>query len=58
MYIRGHVDGARLYWLDAKFGCGGVYVRNGKIVGGAAIFSKLAGQDIKSLPKWYRVKKV
>lgn len=57
-YIRGEVQGARLVWLDTGWGCGGVFIRDGRIVGGAAIFGKLGGTRIKDLPRRYRWKKV
>jgi hypothetical protein len=57
-YTRGEVPGARLYWLDTGWGCGGVFVLKGRIVGGASIFSRLAGQKLKDLPGRYKSKKV
>lgn len=53
-YQRGIVPGTRLCWLDTGWGCGGVCIRNGRIIGGAAIFSKLHGQRLKDLPRRYR----
>lgn len=57
-YVRGDAPGASLYWLDTGWGCGGVYVSKGRVVGGAAIFSKLGGQKLKDLPNRYKSKKV
>jgi hypothetical protein len=57
-YIRGDVPGARLYWIDTRKACGGIFVRSGRIVGGAGSFSRLAGLKVKDLPKRYTVKKV
>lgn len=57
-YKRGVVKGARLWWLDTGWACGGVFVRKGRIVGGAPIFRKFGGQRIRDLPGRYKVQRV
>jgi hypothetical protein len=43
-------DDAEVWWLDAPFGCGGVYTVGGVVIrGGASIFNRFVGQDIRKL---------
>lgn len=43
-----------LWSLSPSYACGGVFVREGRIVGGAPIFKKLEGRPVGSLPSSYR----
>ena len=48
----------RLYWIDTKWACGGIWVKNKIVYEGAPIFRKFIGQSINRLKQIYQVKKV
>jgi len=45
-----------MYWIDTGFACGGVFVKDGIITGGAPIFKRFFGQPIINLLSWKQVK--
>ena len=48
----------RLYWIDTKWACGGIWVKNKIVYEGAPIFKKFIGQSINRLKQIYQVKKL
>lgn len=46
-----------LYWIDSKWGCGGIFVKDGIIVGGAPVFKKFIGQSIQKISNYYKIVK-
>lgn len=48
--------GKKLYQLDTGWACGGIFVENGTVVGGASIFRKLFGSKLTKLKQVYKVK--
>jgi len=49
---------AGLYHINAKFGCGGIIVKGGRIVRYPPIFSALKHSSIKELVRYYTVTKI
>ena len=47
-----------LYWIDTKWGCGGIYAKNNIVIKGASIFKKFIGISIIKLALIYDVRKV
>jgi uracil-DNA glycosylase family 4 len=45
---------ADLYQIDTGWGCGGIFVENGIIVGGAPIFKKLFGETLDKIRRTYK----
>lgn len=54
-YQYGSVSGAISFFIDTRWGCGGVEAIEGIIVGGAPIFRKFYGQTIDELSKCYKI---
>jgi len=46
------------YQLTTPYACGGIEVRNGKVVNTAPIFYKLLGQNIHKFPSTYKLEKL
>ena len=45
-----------LYWIDTRWGCGGILVNEqGIVIDGAPIFRRLIGQSVASLRRSYRL---
>lgn len=45
----------RWWWIDTRWGCGGIGVEDGCVVDSAPIFKKLRGQTLEKLRRTYRV---
>ena len=45
----------RWYWIDTGWACGGLVVKEGKVVDSAPIFRKFRGQTITHLAQHYSV---
>lgn len=45
-----------MYWIDTGWACGGVFVKDDIIIGGAPIFKRFFGQPIINLLNWDQVK--
>lgn len=46
------------YQLDTGWACGGIFVREGRVTGGAPIFRRLIGQKLATFPSRYHLTRI